>query len=62
MLFNMIDLGDKGKAGNPFASFDDVIQDLKQMSNNPQIYLYEQGNDFYSANLHLGQGSYGRVK
>ena len=47
---------------NPITSLNDVIQDLEQMSNNPQTFLFDQGNDFYSSNLHLGQGYYGRVE
>ncbi|KAL7540948.1 hypothetical protein ACHAXR_010516 [Thalassiosira sp. AJA248-18] len=47
---------------NHITSFDDVIEDLEQMSNNPEIFLYDQGNDFCTSTLHLGQGLSGRVE
>ncbi|KAL7536058.1 hypothetical protein ACHAXR_006893, partial [Thalassiosira sp. AJA248-18] len=61
LLSDMIESGDGESAENPFTSFDDVIQDLEQMSNHPETFLYDQGNDFYSSNVLFGQGCYGRV-
>ena len=49
------------KSDHSISSFGDVIEDLEQMSNNPHVYLYNQGSELYSSNLTFGQGHYGRM-
>ena len=61
LLSDMIDLGGTGNADNPYTTLDDVIQDLEQMASCPELYLYDQDNNFYSSNILFGQRCYGRV-
>ena len=60
LLSDMIDVGDSGKADSPFTTFDDVIQDLEQMSFHPRLFLYDPENGYYSSNILFGQRYYGR--
>jgi len=58
----MIDVGRYGKADSPFASFEEVIDDLEQMSLYPQVFLYDAGKCLsLSSSLLFGQRHYGRV-
>mmetsp|Transcript_32513 Transcript_32513/g.78696 ORF Transcript_32513/g.78696 Transcript_32513/m.78696 type:complete len:1338 (-) Transcript_32513:142-4155(-) len=58
LLHDMLD----ERSDSYISSLDDAIQDLEQMSNSPDIYLYDQGHEFYSKNLRFGQGYYGRME
>lgn len=40
-LSDMIDIGPKGKASDPFKSFDDITDDLKNMKDQPHLFLYD---------------------
>ena len=59
LLSDMIDIGSDGMADSPFATLEDVIDDLQQMSTHPQIYLDDPENGFLSK-LRFGLGCYGR--
>jgi len=60
LLSDMIDVGLDGKADAPFASVDEVIEDLQQMSLYPETFLHDPDNSFHSPSLLFGQRHYGR--
>ena len=62
LISDMVDVGNGGKSEHPFTTFDDVIDDLEQMTSHPQIYLHDPDNDFFSSNLQFGQRCFGRTK
>ena len=61
LLSDMI-ASDEESEGKGVISYDDVVHDLKQMSDHPEIFLFDQSYEFYSTNLTFGQQCYGRTK
>ncbi len=62
LLSDTMGSGEGGQSNDPFASFEEVIRDLEQMTNLPEIFLDDQTNEFYSSGLHFGQRCYGRAR
>ena len=62
LLSDMIDTSiENGKADSPFQTFNEVIQDLEQMSLHPYIYLHDSALDG-NFKLIFGQRYYGHKK
>ena len=62
MLSDMIDIGIDGMADSPCKALEDVIDDLKQMSYHPRLYLDDPTDEGFLSSLRFGLGCYGRTK